>query len=262
MTFSDQVFEVLAQASGLRPRQPQPSCNGPCGAGCGNMYPVSFDPLGEADATFEEEYARLNSDLDEEPANSHRWKAWLSMCFLVLITGPAIAAFFLTAKEWVDPLVRFVPADDAEQVKEIFFGGTAWLVSCVTNKSATKPPKVLEAAAQVLRPRGVRVARVHCWHPLDTKKGKRTLAERFGFRNKPPVVMATTGKGPPTFVAATGLPADALAAKVLAAVIPDAEAPKAFVKDGKCHDCKDDSCRFVGGVYRYTPCISHWKISR
>lgn len=108
------------------------------------------------------------------------------------------------------------------------------MVSCITNKSATKPPRVLEAAAEVLRPRGVRVARVHCWHPIETKKGKRTLAQRFGFREKPPVVMATNGKAPPTFLAATGLNAEALAAKVLAAVIPDAELPKASIRDGKC----------------------------
>ena len=43
---------------------------------------------------------------------------------------------------------------------------------------------------------------------------------------KPPtfakVVMASSGSGRPAFVAATGLSAEALAAKVLAAVIPDA----------------------------------------
>lgn len=220
-----EVFELVS--SGLRSRH-QATC-GPCGSAC------SFDPLEmrDSDSTFEEEYAKINRDLDEEPANLHRWRAWLSMFFLVVMTGPPIAAFFLTAKEWVDPLVRFVPADDSEQVKDIFFGGTAWLVSCITNKSATKPPRVLEAAAEVLRPRGVRVARVHCWHPIETKKGKRTLAQRFGFREKPPVVMATNGKAPPTFLAATGLNAEALAAKVLAAVIPDAELPKASIRDGK-----------------------------
>lgn len=222
----DEVFELVS--SGLRSRH-QATC-GPCGSAC------SFDPLEmrDSDSTFEEEYAKINRDLDEEPANLHRWRAWLSMFFLVVMTGPPIAAFFLTAKEWVDPLVRFVPADDSEQVKDIFFGGTAWLVSCITNKSATKPPRVLEAAAEVLRPRGVRVARVHCWHPIETKKGKRTLAQRFGFREKPPVVMATNGKAPPTFLAATGLNAEALAAKVLAAVIPDAELLKASIRDGKC----------------------------
>ena len=129
----DEVFELVS--SGLRSRH-QATC-GPCGSAC------SFDPLEmrDSDSTFEEEYAKINRDLDEEPANLHRWRAWLSMFFLVVMTGPPIAAFFLTAKEWVDPLVRLVPADDSEQVKDIFFGGTAWLVSCITNKSATKPPE-------------------------------------------------------------------------------------------------------------------------
>lgn len=210
------------------------------------------------DRSFEEEYARVNRDLDEEPANLQCWRAWLSMFFLVVMTGPPIAAFFLTAKEWVDPLVRLVPPDDTDQVKDIFFGGSAWLVSCVTNKSAAKAPRVLEAAAEVLRPRGVRVARVHCWHPVETKKGKRTLAQRFGFREKPPVVMATKGTGSPTFLAATGLPAEALAAKALAAVIPDAEdIPQ--VREGRSLGCKSVhpklslsmfcgwSCHFISG---------------
>ena len=58
--------------------------------------------------------------------------------------------------------MRLVPPDDKEQVNEIFFGGAPWLVVCVTSKSAAKkPPRQLEAAAEVLRPRGVRVARVY-----------------------------------------------------------------------------------------------------
>ena len=242
-------------SSGLRSRHPS-GCQGPCSAG------PRFDPL-ESDHTFEEEYAKINRDLDEEPANLHRWRAWLSMFFLVVMTGPPIAAFFLTAKEWVDPLVRVVPADDSQQVKDIFFGGTAWLISCITDKSAAKAPRVLEEAAQLLRPRGVRVARVHCWHPLDTKKGKRTLAQRFGFRAKPPVVMATTGKGSPTFLAATGLPAEALAAKVLAAVIPDAEAPKASIRDAKYLDRKGSHpssfCfSYVISMSKHVQATLHW----
>ena len=200
----------------------------PCGAcdGC-------FDPI-EKDQSFEEEYARANRDLDEEPANLQNRKTWLSLIFLVLMTGPAVAAFFLTAKEWVDPLVRLVPPEDSKQVQEIFFGGKPWLIACVTAKSALlAAPKALEAAAEVLRPRGVHVARVHCWEPIETKKGLQTLAQRFGFREKPPVVMATRGKGQPSFLSATGLSAEALAAKALAAVIPDAEAPKASVRDQK-----------------------------
>ncbi|CAE7203110.1 hypothetical protein AK812_SmicGene39624 [Symbiodinium microadriaticum] len=201
----------------------------------------SFDPLNQyesrsaSEATFEEEYARANKDLDEEPANLQQRKTWLSLIFLVLIVGPAMATFFITAKDWADPLVRVVPAGDSKQVQDIFFGGNAWLVSCVTSKTAaTKPPSVLQAAAELLRPRGVRVARVHCWEPLETKKGLRSLAQRFGFREKPPVVMATRGQGSPTLLAATGLRAEALAAKVLAAVIPEESATvKAYtVREG------------------------------
>mmetsp|Transcript_16175 Transcript_16175/g.30440 ORF Transcript_16175/g.30440 Transcript_16175/m.30440 type:complete len:181 (+) Transcript_16175:3-545(+) len=132
-------------------------------------------------------------------------------------------------------MVRLVPPDDAKQIQEIFFGGNSWLVSCVTNKTAaSEPPSILQAAAELLRPRGVRVARVHCWEPLETKKGRRTLAQRFGFRDKPPVVMATKGKGSPSLLVAKGLQAEELAAKALAAVIPDAsdqhESPT--VRDG------------------------------
>ena len=216
-----------------------PSPSAPAGA-C-HCARSSFDPLNQyesrsaSEATFEEEYARANKDLDEEPANLQQRKTWLSLIFLVLIVGPAMATFFITAKDWADPLVRVVPAGDSKQVQDIFFGGNAWLVSCVTSKAAaTKPPSVLQAAAELLRPRGVRVARVHCWEPLETKKGLRSLAQRFGFREKPPVVMATRGQGSPTLLAATGLRAEALAAKVLAAVIPEESATvKAYtVREG------------------------------
>ena len=152
---------------------------------CSRQQQQAFDPLDRlgADATFEEEYAQANKDLDEEPANLQQRKTWLSLIFLVLIVGPAIATFFITAKDWADPLVRVIPPDDAKQVQDIFFGGNAWLVSCVTKKSAAaKPPSTLQAAAELLRPRGVRVARVHCWELLETKKGLRSLAQRFGFR--------------------------------------------------------------------------------
>ena len=210
-------------------------------AGACHCTRSSFDPLNQyegrsnSEATFEEEYARANKDLDEEPANLQQRKTWLSLIFLVLIVGPAIATFFITAKDWADPLVRVVPPGDSKQVQDIFFGGNAWLVSCVTSKTAAaKAPSVLQAAAELLRPRGVRVARVHCWEPLETKKGLRSLAQRFGFRDKPPVVMATRGQGSPTLLAATGLRAEALAAKVLAAVIPEESATlKAYtVREG------------------------------
>ena len=203
----------------------------------------AFDPLNQYQArpgaSFEEEYAQANKDLDEEPANLQQRKTWLSLIFLVLFVGPAVATFFMTAKDWADPLIRVVPPDDSKQVQDIFFGGHAWLVSCVTLKSAAaKPPAALQGAAELLRPRGVRVARVHCWEPLETKKGLRSLAQRFGFREKPPVVMATRGKGSPTLLAATGLQAEALAAKVLAAVIPEESATiKATVRDGETLAC-------------------------
>merc|ERR1712194_145854 len=42
----------------------------------------------------------------------------------------------------------------------------------------------------LLGPKGIRIAQVHCWTPLPTtKKGFRTLAQRFKFRDKPPIAM-------------------------------------------------------------------------
>ena len=76
-----------------------------------------FDPLNQTrGATFEEEYAQVNRDLDE-PENPQR-RTWLSLVFLVLFTTPAIAASFLTAREWADPLVRIVAPDDTDQVQD------------------------------------------------------------------------------------------------------------------------------------------------
>merc|ERR1719284_1920573 len=102
----------------------------------------------------------------------------------------------LKAYDWMRPLVTVVNPGDVRETERIFFGGDPWLVSCVTTQSVKKPPpKVLMEAAEILRPHGMRVARVHCWEPVETRKGAQTLANRFGFRNKPPVVMSTPGKG-------------------------------------------------------------------
>ncbi|CAE8610795.1 unnamed protein product, partial [Polarella glacialis] len=180
--------------------------------------------LGGPGSTFDQEYAARNKDLDEDPHDSESRKSRLSAFFLFMMCFPAVAAFVLMVQNWADPLVLLVPPQDAQQVQQVFFGGNPWLVSCITTKAGKKAaagsklPKVLEKAAELLRPQGVRVARVHCWEPLPTQKGKRTLAKRFGFRDKPPVVMVSLGRGQPSFISASGLKAEALAAKVLATV--------------------------------------------
>jgi len=75
-------------------------------------------------------------------------------------------------------------------VKDVFFGNESWLVYCVNDRTATvRVPAELKKVAELLRPESVRVAEVFCWIPLPTKKGLRTLAQRFKFRDQPPVAL-------------------------------------------------------------------------
>lgn len=124
-------------------------------------------------------------------------------CFVLLLIGlPGCIASLLLLQEMVDPAVRRVAPADVATVQSIFFGGQPWVVYCVdgrTGASAQHLP-LLNKAAEILRPEGIRVAEVHCWVPLPTKAGTRTLAERFRFRHSPPVVMLASGREKPRFL--------------------------------------------------------------
>jgi len=176
------------------------------------------DDEGEEELDNEEE-APFDPELDIEPRGAEVRRSRLSMFFLFLFVGPTVGGAYLMLQEWMFPLVRSVPPEDVAQVNDIFFGGNLWLVSCVNSRSGrSQPPKVLTEAAGLLRVWGMRTARVHCWKPVDFAAGKQTLAKRFGFRTKPPVVMVTTGHGQPILISATGLSAQALADRAHGAV--------------------------------------------
>ena len=49
--------------------------------------------------------------------------------------------------------------------------------------------------------------------PWTLEHGTQTLANRFGFRGKPPVVMVTTGKGTPALIDSRDLSAAELVAR-------------------------------------------------
>ena len=104
--------------------------------------------------------------------------------------GVLVVRFFSSSMLLMNP-------SDAAQVSKIFFGGEPWLVHCVnkrTVKASFFPPHYLLKAAETLRSDGVRVATVHCWEMLPTRKGPRTLAKRFSCR------LETGGKSPVTRV--------------------------------------------------------------
>eukprot|EP00931_Biecheleriopsis_adriatica_P089895 TRINITY_DN63967_c0_g1_i1.p1 TRINITY_DN63967_c0_g1~~TRINITY_DN63967_c0_g1_i1.p1 ORF type:complete len:344 (-),score=62.40 TRINITY_DN63967_c0_g1_i1:4-1035(-) len=133
--------------------------------------------------------------LAETSADARR-RARLSFCFLVLTVAPALVTGFLFLQDFLNPLVLKVAEHDAERVQELFFGGGAWLVYCVNRRtfSSGEHLKVLTQAAEGLRHHGVRTAEVHCWTPLPTRKGPRTLAKRFRFRDSPPAVLFVSGQ--------------------------------------------------------------------
>jgi len=140
-------------------------------------------------------------------------RAWLSFLFLFLIVAPTCAAGVLLLWEHMSPLVLRVPPQDVDRVKDIFFGKGSWLVHCVNERTDGEYMKVLSKQAERLRPNGVRVAQVHCWTPIPTKKGPRSLARRFKFRDAPPVALLVVDGAPPEFLDSSAL--NTLARQVL-----------------------------------------------
>jgi hypothetical protein len=210
-------------SSGLRCRRPSGIGATPIQGGLG-----LFDDGAELDAddSDDEAYtakaAAADAELDVEPVGSYKRSCLRAALMLLLVSGTGGVGFVtaaLKAYDWLRPLVTVVNPGDVRETERIFFGGEPWLVSCVTTQSVKKaPPKVLVEAAEILRPHGMRVARVHCWEPVETRHGPQTLASRFGFRNKPPVVMSTLGKGRPQFLVSSGVGPQQLASSALDAV--------------------------------------------
>jgi len=179
-----------------------------CKQGIGKVAALAAQELRE-DREFKQERSRCRS--------------CIFVFFLLMgLAGPFCAVAIqglVAAQEWLRaPAIVVVEPRDTAQIEKIFFGGNPWMVSCVTAKSALlKPPATLEKTAALLLPEGVRVARVHCWELIQTRKGKQTLAQRFGLGKKPPVVMVTTGKGKPKLLVSSGLSAEELARRALVA---------------------------------------------
>eukprot|EP00929_Paragymnodinium_shiwhaense_P084505 TRINITY_DN45185_c0_g1_i1.p1 TRINITY_DN45185_c0_g1~~TRINITY_DN45185_c0_g1_i1.p1 ORF type:complete len:425 (+),score=102.27 TRINITY_DN45185_c0_g1_i1:64-1338(+) len=176
------------------------------------------DDDGDPDAGWNTLDAELWNSEGEAQARRQR----LSFIFFCLTVIPGLGTFLLTVGPYIDkwlagPLVTTVPPGDTHLAKKIFAGGEPWLVSCVTAKGAKKKEETsgkaskLDQAAEILRPWGMKVARVHCWEPMVIKDKKQTLAQRYGFRDKPPVVLVTAGKGKPAFIDAGRITASQLA---------------------------------------------------
>lgn len=173
------------------------------------------------DMDEEQEYEAWGAQQDYEIARgastADARRTRLSFVFLLLIAGPGSIATLMKVQDWwKQPTVHLIPPGDSALVERIFSGGQPWLVSCVTRKSGqSQPPKPLMQAAALLQPKGIRVARLHCWETLELRGKRETLASRYGFRSKPPVVMVSRGMGTPMLLASKGLTGDQLAAQVL-----------------------------------------------
>lgn len=141
----------------------------------------------------------LDDSLEDTPADARR-RSWLNFVFLFLMVAPACGAGVLLLQEYWSPAVLRVMPQDAARVKDIFFGTGSWLVHCVNERTAGENLPGLTKAAELLRPESVRVAQVHCWTPMPTKKGPRTLARRFRFRESPEVAMFVSQGSPPQFL--------------------------------------------------------------
>jgi len=140
----------------------------------------------------------LDQPMPKKVKEKRRSLGWFVLILLFLM--PALAFLWVLPNVFVffEPGVRTVGADDLPTVKTIFHGNTPAMVSCVTREGAKKAASpVLLEAQRLLQKSDVKVFRVHCWEPLPLQKGVQTLAQRFGLRDAPPVVLATTGRGKP-----------------------------------------------------------------
>lgn len=204
--------------------QPGPRSNAPgLTGGSGGQYAAEAEAWGRGsgvcDMDEEHEYEAWAAQQDYEIAcggtAADARRSRLSFIFLLLIAGPGSIATLMKIQDWwKQPTVHLIPAGDSALVERIFSGGQPWLVSCVTRKSGqSQPPKALVQAASLLQPEGIRVARLHCWETLELRGKRETLASRYGFRSKPPVVMVSRGMGTPVLLASKGLTGDQLAAQ-------------------------------------------------
>lgn len=187
-------------------------CNTSCGLRArGNME--SACDTSDEDLQCKNASADDTSDIDpllETPKTTRR-RSNLSLFFLFLIVAPTCGAIFQFLLEYVNPLVLKVQPHDAETIKKVFFGGDSWVVYCVNKRiDGGVHTQMLQKAAQILRPEGIHVAEVHCWIPLPTRKGPRTLAQRFRFRDSPPVAMMVTKGTKPRLLNAQDLTVDGL----------------------------------------------------
>lgn len=188
--------------------------------------PHGFHPEGclqcsSLHATSESMYLPEDENLAETPKDANR-RAWLSFCFLIMMVGPACGAGMMLLQEFFAPAILRVAPDDVSAVQNVFFGGDPWLVFCVNKRTASNSDHVpaLTKASERLRPHRVRIAEIHCWTPLPTKKGPRTLARRFKFRDKPPVALFVSKRHKPKHLNVQELDADKLVQQVLREVNP------------------------------------------
>lgn len=88
----------------------------------------------------------------------------------------------------------FDPLDTAK-MKDVLFGGDPWVVYCVDNVTVNQRlPKFLEEGAELLHSEGVKLAVIPCWEKMASGK---TLADRFKFRPKPPVMFSVVNGDSP-----------------------------------------------------------------
>jgi len=94
--------------------------------------------------------------------------------------------------------ITVLDVQDTAKLKDVLFGGEPWLVYCVNNQTQNQRlPKVLEDSARTLsRNIGLHVGVLNCWDPTESG---RSVAQRFKFREKPPLTfLVANGNKPRT----------------------------------------------------------------
>lgn len=100
--------------------------------------------------------------------------------------------------------ITVLDVKDTARLKDVLFGGKPWLVYCVNNQTVNQRlPKVLEDSSSTLWSNlGLQVGTLPCWDPTESG---RSVAQRFKFRNSPPLTFLVANGNKPRIMNLVGV---------------------------------------------------------
>jgi len=123
---------------------------------------------------------------------------------LFMICGTGLFQFCETMFGAFGAGITVLDVKDTSRLKEVLFSGEPWLVYCVNNQTENQRlPKVLEDSSSTLWSNlGLQVGVLSCWEPTESG---RSIAQRFKFRNSPPLTFLVANGNKPRLMNLAGV---------------------------------------------------------